>query len=838
MPATRAPVERALAQLIAHPRLTLAIGVLITLAAVASWMRISFSTDLADIVGTSSPAASALADLQAHFQESNPLILLLETADARADLPAVANALTAAIEREADARGIPLELDHPETAPPAYITDLLLPAAPWYLDEAALDELRARTGPDRLAAQLDSAVTLLASPAPSAEVMARLRLADPLGVADLLADGMGAGVVAPARLSPDGRTLRLRILPAAGHVPDWPAIIELVETASRGVLRGDVTLTLTGSPAIASLSEHQTKRDLVRGGVTGSALVAFVIVVAYRRFSAILIVLLPAAASILWAFGLYAWTGLPLTPLTAAGVAILAGLSVDYSIHAASAIRSSPSTGPRDVAASLAAVVAPMACACATTVIACAVLGLSQIRLLHTLAALGSLGLLAALVASLTVAPALAALMRLAASPTDDTPVRPSRLGNLAALAVGCVAALALAAGLFRGEPLIPFHTSTDVLHPHPNPPLEAEDRMDAAFDEQGATIPILVQADTPDALPAAAARVAAAIDASSDLRAGRVLGLQSLLPGRSASPTGGARPAPPPALQSFWERADPDRVIADLRESAAAAGLSAAAVAEAEPLIRAVLTPSTPPTFDQLRAAGAPLDRFVAADASPPLTVVLYHVAEPLTDRASQRRIIGALRSALAGRPEARVTGYAAIGLEADAAIRRDVGLLTGVAAAGIAVSLVLLLRSWWRPLLVFLPVAYALLILLGVMHLSGFLSGAGDGGMRLDMISIAALPLLIGVGVDDGVFLVSQHAGRFPHRRRHSTRAATHAITATSATTAVAFASLATSAMPALRTFGLAAAIGITAAWVGAVLVLYPLLQRFADRAGADDE
>jgi predicted exporter len=286
---------------------------------------------------------------------------------------------------------------------------------------------------------------------------------------------------------------------------------------------------------------------------------------------------------------------------------------------------------------------------------------------------------------------------------------------------------------------------------------------------------------------------------------------------------------APPPALQSFWQRADPDAAIAALRESAAAAGLAPAAVSDAETLIRQVLTPSPAPTLDQLRAAGAPLDRFIAADASPPLTVVLYRTAEALTDRTAQRRTIGALRRALEPHPEARITGYTALGLDAEGAIRRDLARLTGVAAIGISLCLLLFLRSWWRPLLVFLPVAYALLILLGVMHIAALLGGGGlgaAGGLRLDMISIAALPLLIGIAVDDGVFLVWQHTGAQP--RRHSTRATIHAVTTTSATTALAFASLATSAMPALRTLGLAAAVGVAAAWVGAVFLLYPLLHR----------
>src|SRR5690606_7811986 len=125
-------------------------------------------------------------------------------------------------------------------------------------------------------------------------------------------------------------------------------------------------------------------------------------------------------------------------------------------------------------------------------------------------------------------------------------------------------------------------------------------------------------------------------------------------------------------------------------------AGLTPAASAGAESLIRAVLSPSDPPTLDQLRAAGAPIDRFLAPHASPPLTVLLYRTPEPLNDRPAQQRTVSALRRALQPYPEARITGYAVLGLEAHHAVRRDFGVLT--AAAGIAIGAILLLsmRSW----------------------------------------------------------------------------------------------------------------------------------------------
>src|SRR5690606_26516780 len=117
------------------------------------------------------------------------------------------------------------------------------------------------------------------------------------------------------------------------------------------------------------------------------------------------------------------------------------------------------------------------------------------------------------------------------------------------------------------------------------------------------------------------------------DLQTGRTFGVHSLAP-RTSTPRD-------PVLQRFWAEVDPEATIASLHEAARRAGLTPAASAGAESLIRAVLSPSDPPTLDQLRAAGAPIDRFLAPHASPPLTVLLYRTPEPLNDRPAQQRTV-----------------------------------------------------------------------------------------------------------------------------------------------------------------------------------------------------
>jgi predicted RND superfamily exporter protein len=94
----------------------------------------------------------------------------------------------------------------------------------------------------------------------------------------------------------------------------------------------------------------------------------------------------------------------------------------------------------------------------------------------------------------------------------------------------------------------------------------------------------------------------------------------------------------------------------------------------------------------------------------------------------------------------------------------------------------------------------------------------------------------MLAGVGVDDGIFLVSiftrrQHddeVAPLQHRQNllRDFSTSTHAITMTSLTTALGFGSLMLTNTPAIQSLGLVLGVGMVGCWLGSVCLLAPIL------------
>jgi predicted RND superfamily exporter protein len=126
----------------------------------------------------------------------------------------------------------------------------------------------------------------------------------------------------------------------------------------------------------------------------------------------------------------------------------------------------------------------------------------------------------------------------------------------------------------------------------------------------------------------------------------------------------------------------------------------------------------------------------------------------------------------------------------------------------------------------LALLPLAFALICTVG------FLAATGQ---RFNPINAVALPLLDGIAVDAGVFLVA--ASRAGPRGRAALadrfRTTGPAVLAAALTTVAGFGALAFTRTPAVRSLGVAASVGILAAFAGAILLLMPLLLRRAHRA-----
>ena len=93
---------------------------------------------------------------------------------------------------------------------------------------------------------------------------------------------------------------------------------------------------------------------------------------------------------------------------------------------------------------------------------------------------------------------------------------------------------------------------------------------------------------------------------------------------------------------------------------------------------------------------------------------------------------------------------------------------------------------------------------------------------GERLSLFHLVSLLLVLGIGVDYGLFFSRPGADADLRRR------ALHALMVCCASALIVFAMLSTSALPALRAIGLTVSLGAAASFVAALIVARPLLNR----------
>ena len=140
----------------------------------------------------------------------------------------------------------------------------------------------------------------------------------------------------------------------------------------------------------------------------------------------------------------------------------------------------------------------------------------------------------------------------------------------------------------------------------------------------------------------------------------------------------------------------------------------------------------------------------------------------------------------------------------------RADMMLTTAVAGGSVLVVLALLMRRLRNVVAAVVPLAGGMIWMLGISHLAGY---------NFSLISAVAMPLVLGLGIGYGVYIV--------HRLRLETveEAVVHvgrSIIVSAATTAAAFFSLCAAHNPAIAGMGLATGTGVTACLLWSLLFL----------------
>jgi predicted RND superfamily exporter protein len=486
-----------------------------------------------------------------------------------------------------------------------------------------------------------------------------------------------------------------------------------------------------------------------------------------------------------------------------------------------------------DIARALKALSRPLIAGAATSIVGFAAVAFSSVHALRDFAILGSLGLTLCLAGVLWVLPALLNLIgRLPrfASPSPRLPSLTAPLTSPHLCIAICLLAL-LAAGIAVGLRPPRFETNLNVMHPMPNPPLETERDIGEKFGASD-TLLLYIEAHTSDELVRRAHQAARAIDPlRADLSISGVFGLSTLLPD----------PQQIPARRAALANISADQVLADFDTAVADSSFDPAAFTDYKTFLRRLLTANQPPTLDSLTAAPQLATMLTSRDSAHPAALTIITLApqhgtgEELTlqDARTRDTTVTTLRTALQGLEGVTLTGLPIIGYDIEHAVRRDLPIIIAAAAFIVLLILIPTFRSWRLAALSCIPVVFGIAVLLGYM------AAAGE---HFNLANIVAIPLLIGVGEDYGIFLVSMAGAQAKNgqlgdaapnlpfanlRFAHLPLApAFHAILLTSSASIIGFGSLAFTSVPAVQSMGRVVAVGIAACVIGALFLLAPIL------------
>lgn len=144
------------------------------------------------------------------------------------------------------------------------------------------------------------------------------------------------------------------------------------------------------------------------------------------------------------------------------------------------------------------------------------------------------------------------------------------------------------------------------------------------------------------------------------------------------------------------------------------------------------------------------------------------------------------------------------------------------------IAVFIILLadFRNLKLTLLTFIPLLCSIISLFGIMGLTG---------IKFDFVNIIAIPLLIGIGIDDAVHISHRYRMEGPGSLALTIERTGTAVLLTTITTVIGFASFIPSIMRAMRSTGIVLSVAMTLAFIYSVMLHPALLYLVRERLGA---
>lgn len=575
----------------------------------------------------------------------------------------------------------------------------------------------------------------------------------------------------------------------------------------------DMEFNVLGTYITKSDEHRAVLGDMVKSGAFAVVGVVLVLFALFRSNRAVIVLLVPLAFGLIWSLGATQLALGRLNAMTATISSVVMGIGIDAGIHfysRARRLRAQSDDGDA-IAEAFRGLVVPLLIASSTTVGAFVVMATSSLPAFHEFGVIAALGVVMCLLSMVTVLPALSYLIGIKKPPR----VR-EQTGGLARFVMAhpgllLLGLLAVSAGAGFASQRVQFeYNARELQSSEGRENSEADSRLIADVFGKDIHAAVLVRDtvdDVRETMTTARQRHEARVS-DGDTTVADFLGISDLLPDPSID------------LQERYERVDEmgfeyEDLIEKLHEEAERAkkegtgDTESTLVPEDVDLLDAMLK-AEPFTVDELpKALLAKLraeDGRWAVYAYPNFDVANMKLGRMFKDE---------LASYVDNPDEAVFVGESILYASMYNLLVAEAPTVLVMAALLIAVLVFAQLRSIGWMLMTLLPLCLGILWLVGAMGVIDF---------RFTLFNLPMLPVILGIGVDNGVYLAAaiRRETRDADGLVRAVERTGGAILAATATTAVGFAAFMVADSGGMRGMGALAVMGILFAAAAALLVL----------------
>ncbi|MGD8375699.1 MAG: MMPL family transporter [Acidobacteriota bacterium] len=788
-----------------HPLRALGLGLLAGLVALPFALRVHIVADLSSMLPSGEAAFDDYREFLETFGGAESLFVGVRALPGEAvdgeDLAAAAEVLADRLSAHTAVRSARAGI-LPESE--SFFLDEVLPRAILFTDPEDDAAVRRRLEPEAIRERVRLLHEELLGP--MGGVAGTLARRDPLGLAPWMAGlrdaPAGMDALTGSFLSPERDMALVVAAPASSEldVASGRRVQEALDEASAAT-RLETGLPIeflaVGGPLYAVQDEAALRADLIDTGTASLLLVLVILILASGGLQVPVAALAAVGLGAVWTLGILGELRGSVTAVGVGFAAVLIGLGVDYVVHGGGEFRSRLAAGdPRERALCRTfRLTGPGILASALTTFAgFGCLAFARFRPLRELGLTVAIGIGAILVATVLAGSSLLVLMSRTGERSWSLGPAAGRL--LARIARLCrahpVPVLALAAGMsvLAGWGLARARLDPDPrrLRPESHPALAAEAALSRAFSLQFETSTLMVPGrDLGEALDRAAALRARLRDLLEEEASIQSPSDWLLLGARLRERVAAVQALPlAEAVRALRRELDADGFRVEPFEPA---------LRSLEALARGEVPPSPPRSSwpDWLRESIREREDGAVVAIRLRLPEERWPVGPPGPVLEDLAGIAPGMALASAGR--------------VGAALRRvalgDLSRLGGIAAAIVGVAVLLGFRG--RPI----PALLAVLpVLLGSLWTFGIW---GTLDVPLDLFCLAVLPVMLGIGVDDGLHVLHRTRASPSGGIVSSVEGAGAAMVVTTLTTAAGFGSLYLSHVPGLRNGGTMIAVGV---------------------------